>query len=70
MAAVLRERDYRSERDTIVMVQSQTGDKWELCLRSPKVCSNCPRYVMMLRIPGNLLMQEKVWSALEKVEKR
>lgn len=70
MAAVLRERDYRSETHTIVMVQSQTGDKWESCLRSPKVCRNSPRYVMMLRVPGNLPMQEKVWSALENVEER
>lgn len=32
------------------------------------MCRNSPRYVMMLRVPGNLLMQEKVWSALEMVE--
>lgn len=65
-----QKKDYRSETHTIVMVQSQTGDKWESCLRSPKVCRNSPRYGMMLRVPQNLLMQEEVRSALEKVEKR
>lgn len=59
MAAVPRRRDYRSERHAIVMVQSQTGDKWESCLRSPKVCRNSLRYVMMLRVSGNLLMQHE-----------
>lgn len=70
MAAVLRERDYRIERHTIVKVQSQTGDKCELCLRSIKVCRNSPRYMMMLRVLGNVLMGEKLWPALEKVKKR
>lgn len=44
--------------------------KWESRLRCPKVYRKGSRYVIMLRVPGNLLIQVKVWSALEKVEKR
>lgn len=58
------------ERETIAVVQSQTRDKRDLLLKSPEMHRNTHRYVMMLRLPENLLMQENTWSTLEKAEKK